>query len=402
MNSKFYSEDSFLQENSFYTNSLQKVDIYTGQLDYVTPLGSTNFEAGIKASIINSESGIDFYDVEDGQEQYNESLSDKFLYDENIYAGYISLAKDWESWSIKAGLRGEYTERTGDSRSVDQVDNREYFELFPTAYLQHSFSPNHSLTLDYSRRIQRPRYESLNPFRYFLNEFDYNSGNPNLKASVSNNFNLNYSLKNAYFFDLYYKDNGRVPRTLSFQDNELLTLRRVEANVLESTSYGLDITHGRSVTNWWYAYAYVSFFHEDLKFLAVESNNAEVTNEAEGVLASLYNSLIISKDGTFTGELTLTYISDWMSGSYDLEPMTTLSIGLRKTLWNNRAELTLNLNDILDETNTWMRSDYLNQDNGFFAKPESRYVRLGFKFNFGNFRLEDNQRSIEAEERERL
>ena len=398
----FSGPELFLNDNRFFTNSLQKVDIYTGQLDYLTPLGSTSFEMGAKASVVDSESGIDYYDVEGGQDQYNQALSDNFLYDENIYAGYVSLAKDWESWSIKGGLRGEYTDRTGESRSMQQIDNREYFELFPTFYLQHTFSPNHSMTFDYSRRIQRPKYQSLNPFRYFLNEYDYNSGNPNLKASISNNFNLNYSFKNAYFFDLYYRDNGNVPATLSFQDNDLLTSRRVEANVLDSKSYGLDITHGRSLTNWWYAYAYVSFFHEDISFLAVESNNAKVTTEANGVLASFYNSLVISKDGTFSGELTLTHISDWISGSYNLEPMTTLSVGLRKTLWNNRAELTLNVEDVLDETNTWLRSDYLNQDNGYYPKPETRYVRLGFKYNFGNFRLEDNQREVQAEERDRL
>ena len=85
-----------------------------------------------------------------------------------------------------------------------------------------------------------------------------------------------------------------------------------------------------------------------------------------------------------------------------MEPFTTLSLGFRKTLWNNRAEISLNFEDILDETNTWLRSQYLNQDNGYFAQPESQYVRVGFKYNFGNFRLSDNQRAIDAAERDRL
>ncbi|NJX17109.1 TonB-dependent receptor domain-containing protein, partial [Tamlana crocina] len=145
--------------------------------------------------------------------------------------------KDWSKWSAKAGLRGEYTDRTGDSRSMEQIDDREYFELFPTFYLQHNFNENHSLTFDYSRRIQRPRYESLNPFRYYLNEFDYNAGNPNLEAAIINSYSLSYGLKNAYFFDLFYTDSGNTPETLSFQDNESRIIRRVSANLLESTSY---------------------------------------------------------------------------------------------------------------------------------------------------------------------
>ncbi len=385
------------EERFFSTLAQQEIDIITGQLDYVSPIGSTNFETGLKASLINSESGIDYIRDVPGSD-----LEDNFLYDENIYAAYFSLAKDWTKWSAKGGLRGEYTDRAGDSRSMEQIDNREYFELFPTFYLQYNFNASNSLTFDYSRRIQRPRYESLNPFRYYLTEFDFNSGNPDLRASISNNFTLSYALNNEYFFDLYYKDSGETPEALSFQDNDQRLIRRVSMNLLGSKSYGLDISHGRSVTNWWYAYAYVSLFNEERTFVAIESGDVPYTIELDAFFGSLYNNFTISKDGTLTGETSLTYISNFLSGSYIMEPFTTLSIGLRKTLWNNRAEISLNFEDILNETNTWLRSNYLNQDNGYFPQPESRYVRVGFKYNFGNFRLSDNQRSIEAAERDRL
>ncbi|MHA6279020.1 outer membrane beta-barrel protein [Salinimicrobium sp. CAU 1759] len=392
------------QERLFSTTAKQGIHIYTGQMDYMTPIGSTSFEMGVKGSFIDSENGIDYYQIDTatGERTYDQQQSDNFLYDEKIYAAYFSLAKDWEKWSVKGGLRGEYTDRMGDSRSLNQIENREYFELFPTFYLQHNFNDNNSLTFDYSRRIQRPRYESLNPFRYYLTEFDFNAGNPDLRASISNNFTLSYALKNEYFFDLYYRDSGETPETLSFQDNDLRLIRRVSMNLLGSKSYGLDISHGRSVTSWWYAYAYVSIFNEERTFVAIESGDVPYTLDLDAFFGSLYNNFTLSKDGTFTGETSITYVSNFLSGSYIMDPFTTLSIGLRKTLWNNRAEISLNVEDILNETNTWLRSDYLNQDNGYFAQPESRYVRLGFKYNFGNFRLSDNQRSIEAAERDRL
>ncbi|NJW54403.1 outer membrane beta-barrel family protein, partial [Salinimicrobium oceani] len=141
----FQEFDGPLDENSFFTDADQSINIYTAQLDYITPIGGTSFESGLKASIIDSESRIDYMgaypDIEEGALQW-----DEFLYDEKIYAGYVSIAKDWSKWSAKAGLRGEYTDRTGDSRSMEQIDDREYFELFPTFYLQHNFNENHSLT----------------------------------------------------------------------------------------------------------------------------------------------------------------------------------------------------------------------------------------------------------------
>lgn len=382
------------------TEADQGIDIVTGQIDLEMPLGGSWLEAGLKTSMVNSQSAMDQLRSEGGVVGPT-AFSDNFIYDENVYAGYASVAHDWGTWSLKAGLRGEYTDRSGDSRSMNQVDSKKYFELFPTLYLMHSPSANHSFSFDYSRRIQRPRYESLNPYRYYLNQYNFTTGNPDLKEAISNNFNLNYTFQGMYFLDLYYRDNGPSIETLSFQDYANRSLRAVSVNLLESTSYGLDLSHGRSFTSFWYAYAYVSLFHEQQKFYA-ETENAEVTNDIDGVYASLYNSLSMSKDGTFSGELSLTYISNWLSGSYELDPMTTLSLGVRKTLWDNRAEVSLHLEDVLDQTNTWMRSRYLSQDNGFFAQPESRFVRVGFKYNFGNFRLSDNQRAIEATERDRL
>ena len=399
---EYESPDMLVADRDFMTDAEQQINIFTGQMDYTTPWNKAIFETGVKASVVASESGIDYLNLEGAQSSYSFGVSDNFLYDENIYAGYLSFARDWNTWSLKAGLRGEYTSREGISEVMQQVDTRNYFELFPTFYVQRTFSEEHSLTFDYSRRIQRPKYESLNPFKYFLNEYTYNTGNPDLRAAISNNFNLNYTFRNQYFFDLYYRDNGGYPETLSFQDNLNFSLRRVSVNLLESSSYGLDISHGRSLTNFWYAYAYMSFFHEEQTFLAIESDNKAVTNEIDAFYGTMYNSFTLSEDGTFSGELTFTYVSDWITGSYFFEPMTTLSIGLRKTFWKERAELTLRLEDVLDKTNTRLTSRYLNQDNSFLAKPESRYIRIGLKYNFGNFRLRDNQREIEAAERDRL
>ncbi|HET8884953.1 MAG TPA: outer membrane beta-barrel family protein [Salinimicrobium sp.] len=389
-------------ENSFFTNSNQQVNIYTAQIDFVSPIESVSFEMGAKTSFIKSESGMDYFENENNVSTLVPELSDNFLYDENVFATYISGEKSWEKWSAKIGLRAEYTNREGFSVALNQLDKRSFTDLFPTAYLQYNPSENHSFTLDYGRRIMRPRYESLNPFRYYLNEFNYNSGNPNLESAKSHNFNLNYTLQGSYFFDLYYRDNGHYPSNLVFQDNEDFTIRTVYANVLESTSYGLDIAHGRSVTDFWYLYVYVSAFSEEEVFLAVESGNEAVSNSTKGIFVQIYNSFSILKNGTFSGDLSFVRWPKFILGSYQIDPKTTLSVGLRKTLWDKRAELTLNFEDILNMTNSELVSKYKNQYNGYFAKPETQYVRIGFKYNFGNFRLQDNDRSIEAAERDRL
>ncbi|NNK75955.1 MAG: outer membrane beta-barrel protein, partial [Maribacter sp.] len=190
--------------------------------------------------------------------------------------------------------------------------------------------------------------------------------------------------------------------TLAFQNNENFILRDITQNVLESTSYGFDFNYGKTVTDWWYLYSYISIFHEDETFIALESNNQQVTNTLNAVYIDLANYLNLSKDGTFKGEIGVTYLSGFLEGSYRLEEITNLTLGLRKTLWNKRALVSLQVNDLLNKANSRVYSKYLNQDNAYFARLETQYVRLGLTLNFGNFRLEDNQRNIDKIERERL
>ncbi|AZQ60613.1 TonB-dependent receptor [Maribacter sp. MJ134] len=397
----FLPSGDFIRDFDFFTNARQDIEIGTAQLDYSTLFGTVSFESGIKASFIDSQSKLDFFDLNNGQVPVAE-LSDDYLYDEQVFAGYFSLSKDWEKWSLKAGLRAEQTESSGNSVALSTINELSYFELFPTLYVLHNVNENHSFAFDYSRKLTRPRYEDLNPFRTFVNENLFFDGNPNLLPNFSNNFNLNYTLKQEFFFDFYYRDNGNYISTLTFQDNENQTLRDVTQNVLESTSYGFDFNYGKSITNNWYLYSYISIFHEDETFLALESDNVPARNEFDGFYADLTNYLTLSKDGTLKGELGLTYLSGFLQGSSIQAETTNLTFGLRKSFWKRRALVSLAVNDILGKANGRVTSKYLNQDNNFLAIPETQYVRFGFTYNFGNYRLEDNDREIDKIERERL
>ncbi|RKS55358.1 outer membrane receptor protein involved in Fe transport [Gillisia mitskevichiae] len=399
----FSNSGNLLNNNSFYTVANQDTDIYTGQLDFTSTIAGLASEYGAKYSGIDSQSGLDFFDTNSESRQFVNSLSDEFNYNENIFAGYLSVAKDWDTWSIKAGLRGEYTDIEGNSASFGAVNTQEYFELFPTVYLMHTVGDNHSFGLDYSRRITRPRFQSLNPYRYFLNENNFQVGNPNLQPGISNKVLLNYTYKNKLSFDLYYDKINDAPAILPFQNNQNRTLRSVADNLIYEQQFSLDISYYDYVTDWYYLYIYSSIFKMKNEFIAFESENQKVNNEVTSVYLSASNYLTLSKDGTFSGNLTATYSPDFIAGSYDFdEPQYGVSLGLRKTFLNDRLSATVNVEDLFDTYNIPLRSNYLNQDNSFFAMPESRSIRFGLLYKFGNFKLRDNQRALEAVEKERL
>tara|TARA_R100001369_G_scaffold29172_1_gene52486 strand:+ start:186178 stop:188613 length:2436 start_codon:yes stop_codon:yes gene_type:complete len=398
----FSAGGNLLSNNSFYTIANQESDIYTGQLDFTATIAGLAAEYGVKYSGINSNSGLDFFNTTNGRNNYRSALSDKFDYNENIVAGYVSLAKDWDTWSIKVGLRGENTDIEGESQSFGIVNTQNYFQLFPTFYLMHMLGENHSLTLDYSKRITRPRFQSLNPYRYFLNENNFQAGNPNLKPGITNKIGLNYTFKNKLSFDVYWDRTEDAPSILPFQNNENRTLRSLTDNLRYDQQFSFDVAYFDYVKDWWYLYIYNSLFRFENEFVAYESGNQIVQNDVTGFYLSAQNYLTLSKDGTFTGNITASYFSDLISGSYDFEePQYIISLGLRKTFFSDRLSLTVNLEDLLDSNNIPLRSQYLNQDNSFFAMPESRMVRFGALFKFGNFKLRDNQRALDAEENER-
>ncbi|MBU2900614.1 outer membrane beta-barrel family protein [Maribacter dokdonensis] len=402
VNSDYFEPNgSFIRDFNFSTLADQQIEIKTAQIDYNDYLGSVFFETGIKSSFIDSKSKLDYF-LENNGTEFIPNLSDDYTYDESVYAGYFSLSKDWEKWSVKTGLRAEQTESSGVSVNVSTINNLSYFELFPSFYLLHNINDNHSLSFDYARKVQRPRYEDLNPFRTYINERTFEEGNPNLMPSFGHNFNLNYTLNQEYYFDFYYRDNGRYISTLTFQDNDNFVLRDITQNVLESTSYGIDFTYGKSITNNWYLYSYISLFHEDETFIVLQSDDYSFKNEYNGAYIDLTNYVTLSNDGSFKGELGFVYLSGWLQGSYIQEESTNLTVGLRKSFFNNRAVLSLSANDLLGNYNSYVSSQYLNQDNRFLTVPETQYVKFGFTYNFGNFRLEDNQRSIDKLELDRL
>ncbi|MCH4822440.1 TonB-dependent receptor [Gramella lutea] len=403
MTEYFQADGSFIRDNSFTTEANQNSEIYTGQVDITTPLGSSSFETGLKYSGLRTESGQDYFDTNTGTRQFSGNLSDNLNYEEDIMAAYASLTKDWEKWSLKLGLRGEYTEVLGVSDSEGLVNSQDYFELFPTFYLNYNASDNHAFGLEYSRRITRPRFETLNTYRYFLNENNFKDGNPNLVPAISNMIKFSYSYNNKWFFDLYWDRANNEIATIPFQDNVNRNLRSTSLNMDFYQQFSFDIGYYAYLNDWWYLTAYSSFFYMQNDFPALESGGQIVTNDTFGAYLYAGNFFTLSKDGTFSGELTSTYIPDYIVGSYEFEePQFGLNLGLRKTFFDSRLVATVNVEDVFNTMNIPLRSQYLDQNYSYFAKPESRLVRFGVTYKFGNFKLGDNKRAITAEENERL
>ena len=390
------------RSNDFTTKGNQDSAIITGQIDLSTPLTQGALDWGLKFSDIKISSAQDFFNQTDQSPVLDQSLSDAFDYQENIFAAYFNIAREWELWSLEMGLRAEQTDVRGTSKNAGQVNSQYYFELFPKMALLYSANQNNSFGMGYSRSITRPSYESLNPFRYFINENNYTDGNPNLVPEIDSKYTLSYTYKNTWFLEAYYWHIKNPLEELRYQDNTTRVLQNLESNLLKGYQYSLDLTYAKSVSSWWYLQVVTSGFFIENEFLALQSAQQTALANTYGFYGQIYSGLVLSEQANITSDITMLYISNLIFGSYTYKNQFNLSASVRKKIWNKKASITIGVDDIFNTNNIPVASRYANQDNSYFARAESRLFRVGFTYNFGNSKLQDNNRKINTKESDRL
>ncbi|AWG25993.1 TonB-dependent receptor domain-containing protein [Flavobacterium kingsejongi] len=198
-------------------NSNMQYSIYSGQADLTIPYKFLTLETGAKYTFLDNTSNVGYYNYTGSNYILDPQNSNMFEYKEHNYAGYISLQKEFnEEWSAKAGLRYEYTALQGQAPGDENSNlKKEYGKLFPTAYVSYKPDEDHVFSLNYSRRINRPDFQSLNPFRWYTNPYMYYSGTPTLQPSYNNNVELSYSYKGKLTFGLYNQNSRNTTSSIA-------------------------------------------------------------------------------------------------------------------------------------------------------------------------------------------
>lgn len=400
LNTSFFDANEELsQENFLETDGDQQNTIFTAQGDYSMEMQTESLlDFGVKFARISSKSEMLYI----GSYVPINASDDHFKYQEDNLSLYVNYSKDWDTWSFQTGVRGESTSISGVSQALGEINGQDYFELFPNIGLQHQLSENHLLGIYYKRGINRPRYQSLNPYRYYINEYNFISGNPNLTRSIENRVGLEYTYSDNFIFDLYYQNIKGDLNRFSFQDNENKFLYNAYFNAEEFYQYSLDFTYYSYITKNWFVSLYSSAYYYNIGFEAIESDPEVVNLDTFGFFGQLNNWVTLSKDRTWRATVNLEYLTGFYFGNYYLNNRFKTSVGLRKLIWEGRGEFNMNLADVFNSVNVPLKIDYLNQNNWYSARPETRVLTLSFKYKFGNYNLKDNQRDLEIKEQQRL
>ncbi|MEO5788198.1 MAG: outer membrane beta-barrel family protein [Gelidibacter sp.] len=397
----FANDGSFLDTSAFRTENHQDTEIYTAKIDYNLPIDdSANLEIGGKGSNIKTASDITQFNSVNGAETIDANNTDVYTYDESIYGGYVNFSKEWEKLSLIAGLRVEQTNAKGYSVIDNVTNNQDYLDWFPTASLTYAFSDNFSLYSNYKRSIQRPDYQDLNPFQFYLNDVTVVTGNPDLKPIIVNRAILGTSFLNGlYTVEAYYKASDNNIFELTLQDNVNKRITYTPFNLKSTIEYGFDfVTYFDLIENW--SVYFVTSFYNTRDRGTIDG--LEYEKDLWSNYTALSNDITFLKDKSLNANLSLTYMSKSIRGFREINEVLFSNLTISKTILKNKASVSLVISDLFNKQDFTFKSRYLNQNNTTFYDQDTRTVKLGFRYKFGNTNLKTNERVTSQQETERL
>jgi len=396
-----YTPDmQFVDVNQVGRNiSNQDIDNWSFKADMEHPFKALNLSYGAKMSFTNSVSDVLFYNNATGTPELDPNQSNQFKYTENNQAIYINGDKKInEKWNLQMGLRIENTQTSGFSETLNQENVNDYLKLFPTFYASYKKNENNSFSLNYGKRINRPRFDLLNPFKVYINSNSYSEGNPFLRPSFSDNFELSHSykeiLRTSIFMNVITNGYGVVFTSIPETNTQIVT----RENYFKGLNYGVGESYSASFADWWQSENSLYFLGSKTEF--IKDINATPSNSLQ-IDFSTNNTFILGK--TTKLQIDFSYSTPFKSGLYEVGYMSSFDIGFKQDLFNKTLQVAFLANDIF---NTSYLKDFVSVVNGvrqvYSQNESSRFVRLSMVYNFGNKKINVKERNFgNQEERKR-
>jgi hypothetical protein len=365
------------------------IDIKAVKVDYNVSLSKTvKLEAGIKNSWVKTDNDLRAEEFTNNTWQNDLKRSNQFIYDENVNALYSNVNKQFKSTSIQLGLRVEQTNSTGNLITNNEVVKRSYWDFFPTFFLQQTLSKNNQVGFSYSRRIDRPSYDALNPFVYYLDEYTYNKGNPFLNPQYTHNFEVSYTFMQKYLLSINYSRVNDVITEVVLPDESKKALYQTNANLAKNVSYGANLNVPIKPAKWWEMNNNLNVFH--LSFEAADLAGRALKTGKTSFQFKMQNTFVIVKG--FTAELSGNFDSPIDYGTLSIGSRYFVDMGFSKSLFNKKASLKLALSDVFNTNESNITSAYPGLKYDLYQKNDTQIGRISFTYRFGKNEIKPARR----------
>lgn len=375
-----------------------KLEIRSLKIDFTKIIfNEMKLEAGLKSSIVDADNDLAFFDKSNPTPVYDSTKSNHFIYSENINAAYISVHRDWKELSLQAGMRAEQTISEGNQLVNGQSFDNNYINLFPSLFLNYTISPEYSMGFNVSRRLDRPNYKQLNPFKFFLDPSTYKEGNPYLEPQFSWNFEWNHNFKQNYNLSFSYSaTTDNITEVIGPVEGQDRVTVQTDRNLARFENYSINGSANFDILKNWSSMLNVN------TWIGKYKGEFANTNLSDGnVVLELSSNNTFKFTDDLTGELNFNYQTPQVYGFMHLNTMWGLSIGIQKQLLNRRANIKLSASDIFWTNLPSASIQYRDYFESFDVKRETRVLSLTLNYKFGNTKISAGRKRTGGAEEEK-
>jgi iron complex outermembrane recepter protein len=388
----FYSSptNAFPAYSRIFTNETPtNIDIYTGKVDYEQPLWGGTFGTGAKIVNITTDNTFDFFQVIENTEVLDTTVSNQFVYEERTIAAYVNYNRKFgKKLNVQAGLRMENTNYMGDlisanSQNGKQVKN-DYTELFPSAAITYSFTEKIGLNTTYSRRIDRPSYQDLNPFQFKLDELTYQRGNERLRPQFTNSFEIAPTYNGFPVVSLgYSKTKDVFTQVLATDPNNPNATFITNENIADQQNLSATINIPTPFAKWYEGFISITAVHS--RFSAQFDNLGFGIDEIAFTTGNLYAEQNVKLGKGWTVQLSGWYNTPGYWGTLKSRQQGMMDFAVKKNLWDGKGHVRVRFGDLLGTagwggTNVFTPGLYMKANGAW----EARTVTVSCSYRFGS------------------
>ncbi len=362
------------------------IEMKVAGLDYTfQPSAAFKFEAGVKGTFSNFENDVEVHFMREGFTFRNDELSVLAFLEEDILAGYMSA--EWiinESSQVNGGLRFENTRTYVSTATEKGVVDRNFGNYFPSIYYKKTINDNLNLNLGYSRRIQRPTFNDLAPFVFFVDPNTFFSGNPALLPAIIDGIKTDINFRRANISLEYSQTKNPIapfqPEIDPINKRQILRSQNLDYQKI----YSINLSIPWIINDWWDFQLNSGNFYTRLRTAHLEEN---ASFDFFNFTANVISNFKLPRE--FSAEITGVYQSKMNWGIWHFNPLGNLNIGFQKKLNNDKGTLRLTFDDIFYNY-IWQLNSSIPEYNVtsiFVGDLHMQSIRLNYTRNFGNKKL---------------
>lgn len=370
-----------LSRTRYFDTNKQDIDIYTFKADADIPTPFADIRFGGKLSFINNYSNVFYYKkTEQNDLVYDDNLSNEFNYAENTQALYANLEKEKNKWKYQAGLRTEITQTKGYSYTLSQTTINNYVKFFPSILVSYQSGKDNLFAFTFGKRINRPTFWNLNPFKSLFTAYSYGVGNPYLQPEYNSNFELSHKLKNNLTSALFLNISNNGFTNVTIANNDTNLVYTIPLNFIKTYRYGISENYSFHVSPMLENNNQVSFYRVNAQSALPNIRNVN----RYSLYIATNNTLYFNKEKTIGAALNFWYQFPEIDHIGVSDAYSKLDIGVTVLSLQKKLSITLNLNDAFRSSALAVTTNVNGIKEKFTNFQINRYLQLAVNYNFGN------------------